>query len=645
MSLIKRVQKDAQAIINSDRFGFSYALTLTDQASIEHKLKGIMSIIHNLVDPDTGQPVSGFLATVSINAADLFAKNIKIPVGEMSSAARPWLVSYIDQFLRVIEMKLVRSAPDLTNGNIICDLEHYQRMTPAVIGSPGVSVTEGVINSASVKLQIVDKNPGEAYFQPSIMNGTYGAAIITKNGQFTYNLHAKLVQGLALGAIITDNFIVKSIDGTIKNIVVIIHGSNDKPIIHAITAQSAVEKGAIITGQIIATDPDFSDLLTYSTAKKYPGFILKNDGSYTFDPSDLAYRHIAKNATEILTIPIIATDTNNLTDISDLVITVHGINEAPTNSDYVTLPKIIKNTPRTFTEAQFLSNASDIDSGDILQVAYISVSHAQATDPDKNRLIHVTPNSGYFGKVQFSYSIIDQQGGLINTRANSFIDDIASPAVITAPIINITAYSYMVIYAYLIITDANAGEAFFIPGHINGNYGSADLDKKGSFVYRVDNAAIKHIKKGVTVIDHIIVTSIDGTAKSVPINITGINDRPIMDPIAPVFLIKGGPIYHGKATATDADDDAILTFSTTSSAPQFNINTDGNYTFDQSKHNYDWMTPGLSSETHIPIVATDEHGLAANAVIVTITVTYPLPTPAPKTMIGAAKKHDQQGKK
>lgn len=127
MSLIDRVQRDAQRIMNSERFGFSNSITLTEPNGTTHGLKGILQIIHNLIDPDTGQPVSGFLATVSLNALDLQAGSIDIPFGEMSTSARPWTVESVNVLGNTILTKVVRVAPDETNGNIVIDLGAYER--------------------------------------------------------------------------------------------------------------------------------------------------------------------------------------------------------------------------------------------------------------------------------------------------------------------------------------------------------------------------------------------------------------------------------------------------------------------------------------------------------------------------------------
>lgn len=127
MSLIDRVQRDAQRIMNSEKFGFSTPLVLTEPDGTTHDLKGIVSVIHNLIDPDTGQPVSGFLATVSLNALDLQDGGIALPEGEMDSDLRPWTVETTVVGGATLLTKVVRVAPDETNGNILIDLGNYER--------------------------------------------------------------------------------------------------------------------------------------------------------------------------------------------------------------------------------------------------------------------------------------------------------------------------------------------------------------------------------------------------------------------------------------------------------------------------------------------------------------------------------------
>lgn len=125
MGLLDRMRKDSQRIMNSDRFGFSTAITLTDPDGVGYPFNSIIAVIHNLVDPDTGQPVSGFLATASINILDLQALGLEIPEGEMSELSRPWTVTETNIQNVVVTYKIVRAAPDEANGNILCDLVTY----------------------------------------------------------------------------------------------------------------------------------------------------------------------------------------------------------------------------------------------------------------------------------------------------------------------------------------------------------------------------------------------------------------------------------------------------------------------------------------------------------------------------------------
>ena len=84
MSILLKVQRHSRKIINSSRFGFSNDVILISPDGIESQIKGIVSVIHNLIDPDTGQPVSGYLATISINRLDLNDIGVEIPEGVSS---------------------------------------------------------------------------------------------------------------------------------------------------------------------------------------------------------------------------------------------------------------------------------------------------------------------------------------------------------------------------------------------------------------------------------------------------------------------------------------------------------------------------------------------------------------------------------
>ena len=82
----------------------------------------------------------------------------------------------------------------------------------------------------------------------------------------------------------------------------------------------------------------------------------------------------------------------------------------------------------------------------------------------------------------------------------------------------------------LTISDIDTGEAGFNAGIIGGIYGNVTIDALGNWTYAADNtqAAIQNLPVGITLIDTITVSAIDGTTHDVTITITGTNDTPII---------------------------------------------------------------------------------------------------------------------
>ncbi|EKP0309987.1 VCBS domain-containing protein, partial [Aeromonas veronii] len=69
---------------------------------------------------------------------------------------------------------------------------------------------------------------------------------------------------------------------------------------------------------------DTGDTLSFSLPNPVAGFTLNADGSYSFDPKDAAYQHIAAGQTEDVTIAVRVTDAAGATSTQNLVITVTG---------------------------------------------------------------------------------------------------------------------------------------------------------------------------------------------------------------------------------------------------------------------------------------------------------------------------------
>ncbi|MEI8599223.1 VCBS domain-containing protein [Vibrio sp. M60_M31a] len=79
--------------------------------------------------------------------------------------------------------------------------------------------------------------------------------------------------------------VLTTFDLTVNNV-------NDAPTLTSIASVSVDEDGQKASGQLIATDPDVGDTLSYSIANPVSGLTFNPDGSWVFDPTDAAYQSL-----------------------------------------------------------------------------------------------------------------------------------------------------------------------------------------------------------------------------------------------------------------------------------------------------------------------------------------------------------------
>ncbi|RXJ84604.1 DUF4347 domain-containing protein [Arcobacter cloacae] len=111
-----------------------------------------------------------------------------------------------------------------------------------------------------------------------------------------------------------------------KTINITINAVNDAPIFTN-QSENTVE-GNTITGVLPASDVD-SASISFSVNGTAPnGFILNNDGSYSFDTS--SYNYIGEGETDTIIIPINVRDAEGLVTTANFSVTITGSNDAPT---------------------------------------------------------------------------------------------------------------------------------------------------------------------------------------------------------------------------------------------------------------------------------------------------------------------------
>jgi len=127
MSIRQLAEADLGLILEDTTTGFGWPITVTDPAgnSGTSPIVGYSDDISQLIDPDTGQAVSGRLASVAIRMGLLLAAGLAIPRGIADETGKPWLVEFDDINGNPHKFKVAQSNPDRALGLVTCILESY----------------------------------------------------------------------------------------------------------------------------------------------------------------------------------------------------------------------------------------------------------------------------------------------------------------------------------------------------------------------------------------------------------------------------------------------------------------------------------------------------------------------------------------
>jgi hypothetical protein len=87
---------------------------------------GFSSDIAQVIDPETGQAVSGRRASVVLRTSSLVSSSIGIPQGISDASVKPWIVQFDDINGNSYKFKVSQSDPDRALGVVVCLLELYE---------------------------------------------------------------------------------------------------------------------------------------------------------------------------------------------------------------------------------------------------------------------------------------------------------------------------------------------------------------------------------------------------------------------------------------------------------------------------------------------------------------------------------------
>lgn len=126
MGLRQIAETDLGLILEDSSTGFGYSITVTNPSGTVRPLTGFSNDISQIIDPDTGQAVSGRLASVALHISALIAAGLALPVGIADAGIKPWIVEFDDINGNAFKFKVSKSNPDRALGLVTLVLELYE---------------------------------------------------------------------------------------------------------------------------------------------------------------------------------------------------------------------------------------------------------------------------------------------------------------------------------------------------------------------------------------------------------------------------------------------------------------------------------------------------------------------------------------
>jgi len=119
-------EADLACILEDGVLGAGWPVTVTNPSEVSESFTGYSNDISQVIDPDTGQAVSGRAASVVLRISTLTAAGFSLPVGISDTAAKPWIVQFDDIGGSQHTFKIIRTDPDRTLGIVSCLLQVHK---------------------------------------------------------------------------------------------------------------------------------------------------------------------------------------------------------------------------------------------------------------------------------------------------------------------------------------------------------------------------------------------------------------------------------------------------------------------------------------------------------------------------------------
>lgn len=113
MALRDIAEADLAATLEGDE---GVEFTVTDPTGNSATLRGVQNDIGTMIDPNTGQAVSGRQAHAVIRIATLTAAGLGLPINVQDSGGKPWIFDMQSVNGEAARFKVIKSRPDRALG-------------------------------------------------------------------------------------------------------------------------------------------------------------------------------------------------------------------------------------------------------------------------------------------------------------------------------------------------------------------------------------------------------------------------------------------------------------------------------------------------------------------------------------------------
>ncbi|CUR80229.1 retention module-containing protein [Achromobacter xylosoxidans] len=522
-------------------------------------------------------------------------------------------------------------------------------ITPSKPGDDKGTVQEDTTLTANGKLDIVDKDAGEATFKPQTdFHGQYGTFSIDANGNWSFKLDndAKAIQQLGAKESLTETFTVTSADGTTGQVVITINGTNDAPTITGAATGDVTEDGAkAVSGQLTQHDVDVNDKHTWSLDNdgkgQYGSFTLDQNGkwTYTLDNDSAKVQALAEGQKATETITVTVDDGNGGKATQVITVTVTGTNDAPTITGTATGQ--IQEGSNQDVSGQLTKH--DVDTNDTHTWSLNNDGKGQygSFTLDQNgkwtyKLDNANPDvkalkDGEHLTDTITVTVDDGHGGKATQVITITVDGTSDGAVITPSRPGddkgtVQEDTTLTASGKLDVVDPDAGEAVFRPQtDFQGQYGKFSIDANGNWSFKLDNdaKAIQQLGAKDHLTETFTVVTADGTTGQVTITINGTNDAPTISGVATGAVKEDAAdtTVSGQLAKQDVDATDKHTWSVNNEGKgqygTFTVDQNGKWTYvlDNDSAKVQALTEGQKVTDTITVTVDDGNGGTATQVI------------------------------